>query len=226
MMSKVKESQILIESVADKTEECILFCSLGKDSLVLLDLIYPRFKRIVCVFMYFIKGLEHIQRYIDWVKMKYPRVEFVQVPHWNLSYILRSGLYCVPNPNVKLIKLTDVTEAMKLRFGIHYVFLGMKKADSMNRRLMLNGYKDYENNGLAYPLADWTQKEILTYMRHHKLPEPIRYSKKASGGVGFNEECFVWLRENFPEDLEKIFKTFPMSRKILFDYDNKQIHQE
>lgn len=63
-------------------------------------------------------------------------------------------------------------------------------------------------------------------MRHHKLPEPIRYSKKASGGVGFNEECFVWLRENFPEDLEKIFKTFPMSRKILFDYDNKQIHQE
>lgn len=218
-MSKLDKTKEIIESI--NSDSCILFCSLGKDSLVLLDLIYPKFKRVVCVFMYFVPNLEHIQRYIDWVNTKYPRVEFVQITHWNLSYILRSGLYCVPNPKVKLIKLADVTEAMKLRFGIHYVFLGMKKADSMNRRLMLDGYENYEKNGLVYPLADWTQKEILTYMRHHKLPEPVRYSKKASGGVGFNEDCFVWLRENYPQDLEKIFKTFPMSRKILFDYDNK-----
>lgn len=218
-MSKLDKTKEIIESI--NSDSCILFCSLGKDSLVLLDLIYPKFKRVVCVFMYFVPNLEHIQRYIDWVNTKYPRVEFVQITHWNLSYILRSGLYCVPNPKVKLIKLADVTEAMKLRFGIHYVFLGMKKADSMNRRLMLDGYENYEKNGLVYPLADWTQKEILAYMRHKKLPEPVRYSKKASGGVGFNEDCFVWLRENYPQDLDKIFKTFPMSRKILFDYDNK-----
>lgn len=36
----------------------------------------------------------------------------------------------------------------------------MKKADGMNRRLMLKGYEanGYENNGLCYPLADYTQK--------------------------------------------------------------------
>ena len=220
-MNKVDQARQVISTISEKTESCILFCSLGKDSLVLLDLLYPKFKRVVCVFMYFIPNLEHIQRYIDWVNTKYPKIEFVQITHWNLSYILKSGLYCVPNPKVKLIKLTDVTEAMRLRFGIHYVFLGMKKADSMNRRLMLDSYDNYENNGLVYPLADWTQKEILAYMRHKKLPELVRYSKKASGGVGFNEDCFVWLRENYPQDLDKILKTFPMSRKILFDYDNK-----
>ena len=220
-MNKVDKTRQIISTISEQSDSCILFCSLGKDSLVLLDLLYPKFKRVVCVFMYFVPNLEHIQRYIDWVNTKYPKIEFVQITHWNLSYILKSGLYCVPNPKVKLIKLTDVTEAMRLRFGIHYVFLGMKKADSMNRRLMLDGYEGYENNGLVYPLADWTQKEILAYMRHKKLPEPVRYSKKASGGVGFNEDCFVWLRENYPQDLDKILKTFPMSRKILFDYDNK-----
>ena len=220
-MNKVDKTRQIISTISEQSDSCILFCSLGKDSLVLLDLLYPKFKRVVCVFMYFVPNLEHIQRYIDWVNTKYPKIEFVQITHWNLSYILKSGLYCVPNPKVKLIKLTDVTEAMRLRFGIHYVFLGMKKADSMNRRLMLDGYENYENNGLVYPLADWTQKEILAYMRHKKLPEPVRYSKKASGGVGFNEDCFVWLRENYPQDLDKILKTFPMSRKILFDYDNK-----
>lgn len=136
-----------IDLIRVKSSEAILFCSLGKDSLVLLDLIYPKFDRIVCVFMYFVEGLEHIERWIGWAKAKYPRIEFVQIPHWNLTYILRSGMYCVPNPDVKLLKLADVVKAMQLKYGIYYTFLGMKKADGMNRRLMLKGYEanGYEN---------------------------------------------------------------------------------
>ena len=100
----------------------MLFLSLGKDSLVLLDMIYPKFDRIVCVFMYFVKGLKHIERWIGWVKAKYPKIEFIQVPHWNLTYILRGGMYCVPNPKVKLLKLADIVKAMQLRYGIYYTF--------------------------------------------------------------------------------------------------------
>mgnify|MGYP002098205410 FL=1 len=174
--------------------------------------------------MYFVKGLEHIERWIGWVKAKYPKIKFVQVPHWNLTYILRGGLYCVPNHKVKLLKLADVVKAMQLRYGLYYTFLGMKKADGMNRRLMLKGYEanGYENNGMCYPLADWTQKDILSYMKQNSLPEPVRYSLKASNGVGFSLDCFLWLRENYPQDLERIYQVFPMSRRILFEYDNKQ----
>ena len=156
-----------IDRIREKSDSALLFCSLGKDSLVLLDMLYPKFERIVCVFMYFVNGLEHINRWIGWVKARYPKIEFVEVPHWNLTYILRSGLYCVPNPKVKLLKLADVVKAMQLKYGIHYAFLGMKKADGMNRRLMLKGYEanGYENNGMCYPLADWTQKDVLSYMK-------------------------------------------------------------
>ena len=189
-----------IDLVRQKTDGALLFLSLGKDSLVLLDMIYPRFDRIVCVFMYFVKGLEHIES------------------------ILRGGMYCVANPKIKLLKLADVVKAMQLKYGLYYTFLGMKKADGMNRRLMLKGYEanGYENNGLCYPLADYTQKEVLAYMRQHNLPQPIRYSLKASNGVGFSLDCFLWLRKNYPQDLERIYQVFPMSRRILFEYDNKQ----
>lgn len=207
-----------------------MFCSLGKDSLVLLDLIYPKFDRIVCVFMYFVEGLEHIERWIKWVKARYPKIELVQVPHWNLTYILRSGMYCVANPKIKPLKLADVVKAMQLKYGIYYTFLGMKKADGMNRRLMLKSYEAnrYENKGLCYPLADWNQKDILAYMKQHNLPEPVRYGNKASNGIGFNLDCFLWLRKNYPRDLQRIIKAFPMSERILFEYDNgiKQIHKE
>ena len=177
-MGKIQETYRFISKVSEESDSCILFLSLGKDSLVLLDLIYPKFDRIVCVFMYFVKDLEHIDRWINWVKAKYPKIEFVQVPHWNLTYILRGGMYCVPNPKVKLLKLADVINSMKLKYGIEYVFLGMKKADGMNRSLMLKGYQanGYINNGMCYPLAEWTQKDILTYMKQKGLPQPIRYS--------------------------------------------------
>lgn len=219
-MALVETTNRNIDLIRVKSSEAILFCSLGKDSLVLLDLIYPKFDRVVCVFMYFVEGLEHIERWVKWVKAKYPKVEFFQVPHWNLTYILRSGLYCVANPKIKLLKLADVAQAMRLKSGIYHVFLGMKKADGMNRRLMLKGYENYENNGLCYPLADWKQKDILAYMKQKGLPEPVRYSSKASGGLGFNLDCFLWLRDNYPQDLKKTIRAFPMSERILFEYDN------
>lgn len=217
-----------IAAVRSNSDGCIVFCSLGKDSLVTLDLVYGHFERIVCVFMYFVPQLEHIERWVNWCKNRYPKVEFMQVPHWNLSYILRGGLYCVPNPKVKLIKLADVVKAIRLKTGIKYVFLGMKKADGMNRRLMLKGYEanDYVNNLQAYPLADWTQKDVLSYMKMHGIPEPIRYSLKASSGTGFNIECFLWLRENYPQDLQKIYDTFPLSERILWEYDQKQKNEK
>lgn len=221
-MTLLEKTYSNIDLIRVKSSEAILFCSLGKDSLVLLDLIYPKFDRIVCVFMCFVEGLDHIERWIGWVKAKYPKIEFVQVPHWNLTYILRSGMYCVPNPKVKLLKLADVVKSMQLKYGIYYTFLGMKKADGMNRRLMLKGYEvnGYENKGLCYPLADWTQKDILAYMKMHRLPEPVRYSLKASSGVGFNLDYMLWIRANYPQDLQKIYKVFPMSERILFEYDN------
>ena len=223
-MTKMDSAQKTIAAVRRDSDSCIVFCSLGKDSLVTLDMVYPKFERIVCVFMYFVPRLEHIERWVNWVKSRYPKVEFMLVPHWNLSYILRGGLYCVPNPKVKLIKLADVIRAIRLKTGIDYVFLGMKKADGMNRRLMLKGYTeaDYIHNYQAYPLADWTQKDVLSYMKQRGIPEPVRYSLKASSGTGFNIDCFLWLRENYPQDLQKIYRTFPMSERILWEYDIKQ----
>lgn len=222
-MSPIQVAEETIDRVRRDSDSAVVFLSLGKDSLVLLDLVYPRFDRVICVFMYFVKGLEHIERWIAWVKRKYPKVEIIQVPHWNLTYLLRGGVYCTPNPKVKLLKLSDVIQSVRLKTGVRHVFLGMKKADGMNRNLMLKGYEGegYIHDGQVYPLAEMNQRQILAYMKQHGLPEPVRYGITASNGVGFNEACFVWLEKNCPADLEKIYEVFPMSRRILFEYHYK-----
>ena len=225
-MNKLQETHNVICGVAEKQSSCIVMCSLGKDSLVTLDLVYPRFERVVCVFMYWCAGLHHINRWIRWAKKKYPKVEFMEVPHWNLTYILRGGLYNVPNPKVKLLKLADVIKAVRMKTGVYYTFLGMKKADGMNRNLMLKGYESngYENKGLVYPLASWTQKDVKSYMRMKRLPQPVLYGNKSSNGLGFNLDCFLWMRKHCPEDLDIVYKTFPMAMRILEEYDYKNTH--
>lgn len=219
----LQSANAVLDNLAAQTDSIIIMCSLGKDSLVCLDLAYPKFKRIVCVFMYFVKGLEHIERWINWLKARYPRVEFVQTPHWNLTYILHYGAYCVPQPNVKLMKLADVVKSLRLSTGIFNVILGMKKADGMNRNLMLRGYADnhYTNAGMVYPLAEWTQKHVLSYMRQHALPAPVRYSLKASSGIGFNIDCLKWMQDNFPGDLRLIYKTFPLAERVLWEHNQQ-----
>ena len=226
-MSRLDSTYRCIDSVAEHTDSVILMCSLGKDSIVTLDLIYPRFKRIVCVFMYFVKGLEHVERWVRWCKARYPKIEFVQIPHWNLTHILRCGLFSVAQPNIKLLTLRDVIRGLRAKFGIRYVFLGMKKADGMNRLLMLKNMAEanYIYGGQAYPLAEWNQKDVLSYMRLHRLPQPVRYSLKASSGIGFNVECLLWLEQNCPEDLQKIYRTFPMCERVLYEHHYKETNQ-
>lgn len=51
-MNKVEQASQYIDLIRVKSNEALLFLSLGKDSLVLLDLVYPKFDRIVCVFMF------------------------------------------------------------------------------------------------------------------------------------------------------------------------------
>lgn len=224
----------VIDEVRGYSKDCIVMMSLGKDSIVTLDLLYEKFERIVCVFMYLVKDLEHIQRWINWLLVRYPRIEFEQIPHWNTTYNLRWGIYCTPNPKVRILNLSMVIKSLKERLGIGYVFFGMKKADSMNRRLMLKSYEseNYIHGGNCYPLADFTQKQVLQYMKHRHLPKPIMYARAlyketaevggASGGLSLDLDCFLWLRENAPSDLERIYKVFPQSRVILFRYDQEK----
>lgn len=224
-MSLLSHTREVINLVRQKTNRVVLFYSGGKDSIALLDLLAKEFDEVVCVFMYFVKGLEHVDRYMRYIPYRYSNVKLMQVPHWNLTHLLKNGQYCKPQPKVKKITIKDVDESIRLQTGINWVFYGMKKADSLERRLMLNRY---ENEAIStatnkvYPLSRWKNGDVLKYIQANNLPSPIQYGKKASNGVGFNIDCFLYLREHYPADLQKIITAFPESEIILHNYDSKQ----
>lgn len=190
----------------------------------MLDMVAPHFKEVVCVYMYFVKGLSHIDRFISYSKAKYTNVIFFEVPHWNLSRALKIGLFCQPQDDIKLLKLRDIIDRVRAKTGIGWCFVGMKQADSLNRRLMLRTYEHEALNfksQIAYPLSLWKKKEVISYIRFHNLPTPVEYSKEAGNGLWFDLKVYLWMKENEPGDLDKVLTAFPLSGKILFDHEQR-----
>lgn len=220
-MSLLEHTNNVLNRVRQESDSVLLFYSGGKDSIVLLDLLSKAFTKVHAVQMYFVPGLEHIEKFLNWSRLKYKNVEFISTPHWQLSYILQCGIYCSPNPEIKQISLAMVDKAMREKTGCLHSFYGMKQADSMNRRLML---KTFELEAISatnkiYPLTKWKDADIKAYIKFHKLIQPISYGEnKRSHGVIFDETVFLYLEKHYPGDLEKIFNHFPLSQSILFNY--------
>lgn len=224
----MEKAQEIIQSIASETAKAVLFHSgSGKDSIALLHMLAPHFDEVVCVFMYLVKGLRHINRYINYATGKYSNAKFIQVPHYALGSYLQTGyMGCTPSPNQKLFTMSDLTDIVRKKYDIDWAFYGFKQSDSMNRRIMLRGYEEEAINRetkKCYPLSSYHNKDILAYIGRNGLIKPERYGKGQSSGTNIsNIDYLLWLRENYPEDLNRIYQAFPLTERLLFEYDYNQ----
>ena len=228
MLDRAKE---IIKEVASKTDEVILFHSLsGKDSIVLLDLLYPHFKRIVCVFMYIVKDLEHINKYYSYAKKKYPNIQFIQVPHYAYYNFVKFGYMGMKqNPKQRQYSLAQVAEVVSNKTGVEWTCYGFKQSDSLNRRLMLRSYKDGKEaiswkTKKFYPLSTYKNKDILEYINKNNLKSPENYGQNCqSSGTDISSPYYLnYLKMFYPKDLEKIYSIFPATMTILPNYEAKR----
>ncbi len=230
-MQELKRAREIIDDVSKETDSILLFHSLsGKDSIVLLDLCYKKFKRVIVVFMYLVKDLEHIMRYYNYAKAKYPNIEFVQVPHYALFNYIKTGYMGIKqNTKQRQWTLADITDKLREKLGVEWACYGFKQSDSLNRRLMLRSYTDGKEainwkTKKFYPLSTYKNKEIMDFILDHRLKNPeVCGTNKQSSGVDIEDvEYQKYLKELFPEDLEKIYKVFPMARIVMLKANNKE----
>ena len=237
MLERAKE---IIAEIAEKTDSIILMHSLsGKDSIVLLDLLHPYFKRIVCVYMYVVPNLEHIEVYRRWAQVTYPKAEFVQVPHYGLYGYIKTGFMgCEQNPKQRKYKLADIIDKVREKTGIEWCCCGFKQTDSLNRLLMLRSYKDGKESicyagKKFYPLSVYKNKDMLDYIQYHNLKNPEMYGDKGNQSNGACIDSYLYLKYlqmNYPNDLEKVYAKFPRTRFILTEeelrYEQEPIKAE
>lgn len=226
----MRKAKDILDLVVQETDKVILFHSAsGKDSITLLDLCASRFKEIVCVFMYIIKDLQHINRYINYATHKYSNIKFIQIPHYALFSYYNYGFLGCEIRNLKQHTLASLTELAREKTGIEWAIFGFKQSDSLNRRLML---RTYEMNGInrstkkAYPLSEYKNKDVLEYIIRHNLIKPETYDGTGqSCGTDISSPAYLsMLKRNFPDDYQKVITIFPHCQRILFEDEYKK-HQ-
>lgn len=219
----------LIRSIREKTDTAILYYSAGgKDSIALLDMIAPIFKKVICYYMWLIPDLDHINIYINWATTRYPNVEVRQIKHDQRDYFDKYGLFRIDegDPNIVPRGIGDVEEAVRQETGIKWAFNGMKGVDGYMKRMRLKTFKKRNNayitdKGMVYPLAIWTNKEVLRYIEMKNLIKPFVYNPKGlSQGFSVDLRTLLLMRDRFPRDYQRILNEFPFCEKLIFDYDN------
>lgn len=217
----------IIRSIRKETDTAVLFYSAGgKDGIALLDMLSGVFNKVICYYMYLIPNLDHTQPYIKWAENHYKNVEVRQIKHYQRDYFDSFGFFKEPDQSIKPRKIGDVEQEVRDETGIKYSFSGMKGVDGYMKRMRLKGFckSGYiTEKGMVYPLAIWTNKEVLQYIRTKNLIQPFVYKEKdVSQGFSIDLDMMMLMKSKYPNDYRRIIKEFPYSEKLIFDYEKKQ----
>lgn len=97
---------------------------------------------------------------------------------------------------------------------------------------MLGTYPDQMTNEKGkklYPLSDWANRNVLSYIDKARLIKPIQYGYTgniASQGTDVSDKSFLfWMREKFPQDLARTIREFPEVERLIFEFDHEESNQ-
>jgi phosphoadenosine phosphosulfate reductase len=201
--------------MAALTDAVIVFYSGGKDSAVALDLAVRRFKTVHVVFMYQVQGLSFQEASMRWAEKKYG-IEVYRIPHFELSTMLRRGIFCKPDPSVRPLTISNVYDHVRRVFGCRWIVAGERCADSTVRNAMIkaSGPID-EKRGRFYPLAFWTKKQTLSYIEAHKLKISPESALLGHSFRSFDGKDLRLIRESYPADYDRVIAAFPLAEVAL-----------
>lgn len=218
MNSKIiKNHKDLATHIEGKT--VVLMNSLGKDSVTCFEWLYyfAKPKKIISLHFEFMSKHPDDDIYIQYLKIRYPKAEFIieKNPH-ELTNVCQ-GSYQRPHDMMFLINdfeydtfdMLDYTDEIVEKYNADFICSGASKYESFARAVNFYKYGLVRKNHIS-PLGLMTKKEIIDIIKHRKIKlhplykyAPSTYDTpsyyKMRAGLIINEE----YRKN-------VYKTFPL----------------
>lgn len=220
LLEKKVQKSIDIMKSRSNISRLLIGLSGGKDSLCLCELVkMAEITNVKYFNMEFLPNLRIQKDLLEYACYRFniPYEQIIKIPSEHFMKCMHFSAYTWYSEKAKKdfpnVSRTDVFKTIaKENKGT--VVTGVKKADSIMMSRMVNKGKGV----CLYPIADWTLKDVLTFMeiRHIKIPE---VTKKGCRGVGISDDNdLFFILENYPDDFEKIEKIFPFVRATLLKY--------
>ena len=217
-----------LKEAKEYSDRVLVAFSGGKDSLMTLDLCKRIFKKVECFYMYLVPGLKCIEEPIE-MHCEKNKVKLHKLPHFNLSQYFKRGIYAprIRADRFRYLKQRDIEEYLRKICGIHWIAYGHRMDDSISRRFYLRkcGVNNWKHLRL-FPLYNYRKSEVMDYLKYRKIKFKItRFGaekRKRTTGFDLTSRSILWLKENHPNDYQKVVEFFPDIESIptLMEFDN------
>ena len=219
------------------TEVAVSFSG-GRDSLAVLDLCKKHFATVYAYWMYVVPGLEFQEKYLRYIERRYS-LDILRIPHWMLANMFRRGVLRHPtnaSMSLRRTRIRHVDAYVRKQFGCDglYIASGEKYSDSLERNTQI-----VQCGGLStvrhrlYPIGFWTHYDVQSYVARQNIVMPPDYrlrpqvSSRRRGQFGslltFDE--IIPIRDNFPDDYQRICKYFPQLPAQMARYESQDFRQ-
>jgi phosphoadenosine phosphosulfate reductase len=213
-------AQALLRSVREESDSILVGVSGGKDSLVVLDLCCALFPRVegYCMRILDVRCATADAE----LAARRHRIPLHVVPHFDTPRLIKHAVFRFHRndaDNVRELKLKDIESDLRSKTGIDWLATGERMTDSAARRIMMT-----ENGGInhksrhVYPIADWLDRDVFSYLRAKRIPLPERWGRVLTqGGTGFTLTPAVLrhVRAKYPDDYERIRQAFPFAESLI-----------
>ena len=226
-----RASDILCKKIADQSNGvCLIGFSRGKDSIAsflklkrYFHTIQPYYLSMIPELMSFeIESLKYYEEIFE------TKIEIMLSPSFFRminKYILQvpDRLPIIDAHDVKNYDYQKIQDIVKQKFNLPketFTGIGVTQYDSFRRQSAIR-----KNGGLNlnkkefFPIFDMKKSEIYAYIDENKILYPQDYNLYGKSFDGFDYRFLKPLKENYPEDYEKIKFWFPLIDLEIMRYE-------
>ncbi|MEE9442440.1 MAG: phosphoadenosine phosphosulfate reductase family protein [candidate division Zixibacteria bacterium] len=228
LKEKISSAKQLIKKCLTKHKDPVIACSFGKNSMVVLDLVYKYRPDITVLFN------DTLVEYPDTYSFK----NYI-VDTWKLNIIVtkptKNFWWVVENYGFPLFSRKGHKDATKnccrylkeyplakilRKYKFDLYFTGLTRFESRLREFSARKYGDYfysktQSHWKCHPIQNWTEEDVWNYHKIEKLPYNGLYDKEPVAGFILRSGCWCCTIPIKYGKIEFLRKNYPKHWKIL-----------
>lgn len=223
-------SSDLVEIAREIAGNRLLLSFSGRDSLSLWLYLREHGFELIPYFCYTVPGLSYDEEMLEYYE-GYFDTHIIRLPHPRTYELLRVGAWQTPvtcgmlgRAGLTRFEFADIENYLAAQFGLGDNYLsavGIKAADNLMRLRLIRqmGPIGLKKRRYYYAIWDWKTADIRECLRVHGLKLSASYRHFGSTGDGIDYVFLRYLKDNLPDDYQKVLDLFPLAEIELFRYE-------
>lgn len=227
---KPMPSDLLVDVVHKIAGETLLLSFSGRDSLATWLFLRDAGFQLIPYFCYTVPHLSYDDEALAYYE-KFFQTHIIRLPHPNTYSLLRSGAYqpldtwrILYYSDLPSFDFSDIEKRLAAQFGLGDNYLsavGIRATDNIMRWRLIHqmGPIGLKKRRYYFAIWDWKTQTVMDYIYRFGAKLSKSYLYFGSTGDGIDYRFLRFLKDNLPDDYNRVLELFPMADIELFRYE-------